>query len=203
MERDRRNALVLSILTAVYNVLEALLSILASVQSGSEALFGFGLDSIVESLSASVVVWRFWRHGIDVQDKATARAERRATFFAAISLVVLGVYVTVEACLALLARERTEPNFIGLSIAIASIVVMPILFLAKYRLGKRIGSASLVADSKETLACMILSIALLVGLAANYLFELWWADAAAALVIAGLILREGFETLHPSWRSAF
>jgi len=102
--------------------------------------------------------------------------------------------VIFDASYALLRRESPETSFIGTGLGIASLVIMPILFTLKYRLGKSIGSRSLVADSKDTLACMMLSVTLLVGLIAFYFWRLRRIDAAAALVIAVLIIREGFET---------
>jgi divalent metal cation (Fe/Co/Zn/Cd) transporter len=103
-----------------------------------------------------------------------------------------------EAGHALYIQEAPETSIIGIALAIASLVIMPVLFYLKYRLGKSIGSKSLVADSKETLACVLLSIALLLGLGAYYVWQLWWIDSVAALVIAALILRECYETFQES-----
>jgi divalent metal cation (Fe/Co/Zn/Cd) transporter len=194
----QRRALTLSIITAVYNILEGVVSVVAASMAGSAALFGFGLDSFVESLSGGVMIWRFWRFGIDVEDETIAGVERQASRLVAYSFFILGGYVTFDACKSLLLHEEAQPSALGLVIALASLVTMPLLFLAKYRLGKRIGSASLVADSKETLACALLSVALLIGLGLNYLLRIWWADSVAALVIAILILREGWLTFRES-----
>ena len=157
----RKQALALSLFTVAYNVVEGAVSIIAAFLSGSTALFGFGLDSVVESLSGSVMVWRFWKYGADVQDPLIATVERKAARLVAYSFFILGGYVTVDAGLSLYHHEEPEVSFIGMAVAITSIVVMPMLFRVKYRLGKRIGSPSLVADSKQTLACVILSVALL------------------------------------------
>lgn len=194
----QRRALALSIFTVVYNVLEGMVSVVAGTMAGSAALFGFGLDSFVESLSGWVMVWRFWRYGIDVDNETIGRVERKASRLIAYSFFILGGYVTFDACKSLLFREEAQPSALGLVIALASLVAMPLLFLAKYRLGKSIGSPSLVVDSKETLACAMLSVALLIGLGLNYLLRIWWADSAAALVIAILILREGWLTFEES-----
>jgi divalent metal cation (Fe/Co/Zn/Cd) transporter len=116
----------------------------------------------------------------------------------AYSFFILAVYVVFDAGTALVQQEAPQISVIGIALAIASSIVMPVLFLLKYRLGKSIGSKSLIADSKETLACLLLSVALLAGLVAFYIWRLWWIDSASALVIAMLILREGIETQRES-----
>ena len=108
---------------------------------------------------------------------------------------MLGAYILFESLKKLILREHSEPSLIGIIIAIASIIVMPILFYLKYRIGKSIGSRSLVADSKQTLACLYLSFALLIGLGLNYLFGFWWSDPVVGLVIVAFLIREGYETL--------
>lgn len=143
-----------------------------------------------------VMVWRFWKFDPDADEEEFERIESTASRLVASTFFVLGTYVVFEAGHALYAREAPEISIIGIALAVASLVVMPLLFYLKYRLGKSIGSRSLVADSKETLACVLLSIALLVGLGAYSISRLWWIDSVAALVIAGLIFREGFETLR-------
>ena len=195
MKRARHKALALSLFTVLYNLAEGGIAMTASAQSGSSALWGFGLDSFVESLSGLVMVWRFAKFEIDSGDEEFEAIERRSARLVAYSFFALGAYVVLDASYALYAREAPESSVLGMALAVASLVVMPVLFLLKYRLGKSIGSRSLVADSKETLACLLLSVALLAGLAANWLWRLWWVDAASALVIAALILREGWETL--------
>ncbi len=189
-------ALLLSFFTVGYNILEGVVSIFAAITAGSTALLGFGLDSFVESLSGSVMIWRFW--GRDRTADEEARVERKATRLIAYTFFILGVYVTFDACKALYLQEKPSTTILGLLIAVASIVVMPVLFYLKYRLGKSMGSQSLVADSKETLACVVLSVALLIGLGVHYLWQLWWIDPVTALVIAVLIFREGYETLRES-----
>jgi cation diffusion facilitator family transporter len=198
MALAQRRALALSILTVGYNILEGVASVVAAALSGSTALFGFGLDSFVESLSGGVMIWRFWCYGIDAEDEEIERIERKASRLVSYSFFILGGYVTLDACTSLYRHEAPEPSILGLVIAISSVVAMPLLFLAKYRLGKHIGSPSLVADSKETLACVMLSVALLIGLGLNYLLRIWWVDSAAALVIGALIVREGWRTFEES-----
>lgn len=192
-----KKALILSFFTVAYNVLEGVVSMIAAFAAGSTALSGFGLDSFVESLSGSVMIWRFWGGGEDT-DGDEAEVERKATRLVAYTFFILGAYVTFDACKALYMQEEPEPTLLGLIIALASIIVMPVLFYLKYRLGVSIGSQSLIADSKETLACVVLSVALLIGLGVHYMWRLWWIDPATALVIALLIFREGVETFRES-----
>ncbi len=169
---------------------------LGATLSGSNALLGFGLDSFVESLSGMMMVWRFWKFDPAADEEEFEQVEERAARLVAFSFFVLGGYIILDAGYALYQQEAPETSLIGIGLAIASIIVMPLLFVLKYRLGKAIGSRSLVADSKETLACLMLSVALLIGLGTFYIWRLWWIDSVAALVIAVLIIREGFETLE-------
>jgi cation diffusion facilitator family transporter len=189
-----KKALFLSYFTVGYNILEGVVSILAGVLAGSIALVGFGLDSFVESLSGGVMIWRFTQHG-KISEEEEERIEKKAVKLVGYTFFILGAYVLYESVKKLYFREIPDPSLLGIIIAIISLIVMPVLFLMKYRTGKAIGSRSLVADSKETLACMFLSGALLIGLGLNYLFRLWQADPIAGLVIVGFLFKEGYTTL--------
>lgn len=198
MASTRSKALALAFFTVGYNLAEGVVAIVGSSLSGSIALLGFGLDSFVESLSGSVMVWRFWNYGTEPDEDEFEEIESKAARLVAYSFFVLSTYVFIDAGHALYKQETPETSVIGIVLGIASLVAMPVLFLLKYRLGRAIGSRSLVADSKETLACVMLSLALLVGLGAHSLWGWWWMDSVAALVIALLIFREGLETLRES-----
>lgn len=190
-----RRALLLSYLTVGYNLLEGAVSLLAAGLSGSPALLGFGLDSFVESLSGMVVLWRFRQHGrVTVAEEE--RVERRATRFVAVTFFILAAYVLHEALGHLRRGEPPEASGLGIAIAVASLLVMPLLARAKLRTGQALGSRSLIADAKETLACLWLSVALLMGLLLNAVAGLWWADPVAGLFIVAFLVREGAET----WR---
>ena len=189
-----RRALFLSYFTVGYNFLEGLVSIFAGLLAGSIALVGFGLDSFIESLSGGVMIWRFSQHG-KVSEEEEAKIEAKATKLVAFTFFVLGAYVLYESCKKLYFREFSEPSMLGIIIAIISLVVMPILFYLKYKTGKAIGSRSLLGDSKQTLACVFLSVSLLVGLGLNYLYGLWWADPLAGFIIVVFLMREGYSTL--------
>ena len=198
MSTPREKALALSLFTVAYNLGEGVVAMVASSRSGSAALLGFGLDSFIESLSGMVMVWRFWKDVPEADGQEFENIEKRASRLVACSFFALGTYVALEAGHALRTGEAPETSIIGIALAVASLIVMPVLFYFKYRLGKSIGSRSLVADSKQTLACLLLSIALLLGLGAYAVWKVWWIDAVAALVIAALMFREGYET----WRES-
>jgi divalent metal cation (Fe/Co/Zn/Cd) transporter len=190
----KRQALYLSYFTVGYNVVECAVSLFAGYLAGSIALVGFGLDSLVESLSGGVMIWRFARHE-NLSPEEEERLERKAIKIVGYTFFVLAAYVLYESLKKLVFREIPAPSLLGLGIALASLIIMPLLFAYKYRTGKSLGSASLMADSKQTLACAWLSLALLIGLGLNYLFGLWQADPVIGLVIVVFLIREGFHTL--------
>lgn len=198
MASARTKALALSFFTVGYNLVEGIVGVVAARMAGSTALLGFGFDSFVESLSGSVMIWRFWKFGPEADEETVAGAEKKATRLVGYTFLILGAYVVYASSKALFTHESPSKSVIGIALGIASILVMPTLFYLKYRLGKSIGSRSLVADSKETLACMLLSVALLFGLGLYYFWQIWWADPAAALVIAALLFREGYSTVRES-----
>jgi len=192
-----RKALFLEYFTVGYNILEAFVSILFGAIANSIALIGFGLDSIVESLSGMVLVWRLQKHG-KISIELENRIEKRAQTFVAITFFILAAYVLYESIDKLVGRKVPEPSLPGIILAIVSIIVMPILMIQKYRMGKRIGSKALIADSKETLACAFLSVALLIGLGINYLLGFWQADPIVGIIIVVFLVREGIETWQES-----
>ncbi|GAA2650133.1 cation transporter [Nonomuraea recticatena] len=191
---DRREALrrrirLLVAATITYNVIEAAVAITAGTVASSAALVGFGLDSIVEVASAAAVAWQF--SGADHEKR-----ERTALRVIALSFFALAAYVTFDAVRALLGTGEADHSTPGLILAGLSLVVMPFLSAAQRRAGRELGSASAVADSKQTLLCTYLSAVLLVGLALNSLFGWSWADPVAALLIAAVAVKEGRE----AWR---
>jgi len=175
--------------TITYNVLEAVIALAAGRAASSSALIGFGLDSIVEVLSAAAVAWQF--AGPDPH-----RREKVALKVIAISFFGLAAFVTVDALRSLLGAADPDHSPVGITLAAVSVVIMPVLSWVERRTGRELGSASAVADSKQTLICSYLSAAVLLGLVANSLLGWAWADAVAALVIAVFALREGLE----AWR---
>lgn len=194
ISKYKKRALVLSYFTVGYNIFEGVVSIIAGVLAKSIALEGFGMDSFVESLSGSIMIWRFKKYGKISRDEEE-RVEKRAAKLVAISFFILAAYVLYESIKKLYSREIPDPSVIGLIIVILSIIVMPVLFYLKYRTGVLIKSKSLIADSKETLACVLLSFAVLFGIGLNYLYGFWQADPIAGILIAGYLIKEGFYTL--------
>ncbi len=175
--------------TIAYNVVEAAIALAEGTRVSSSALIGFGLDSAIEVSSAAAVAWQFSAKDPETREKAALR-------FIAFSFFALAAYVSVDAVLSLLGMGEARPSPIGIALAAASLVVMPVLSLAQRRAGRELGSLSAVADSKQTLLCTYLSAALLVGLTLNALFGWSWADPLAALAIAVIAAREGLN----AWR---
>lgn len=185
----RRRIRIVVAITISWNVIEAVVALAAGGAASSAALIGFGLDSIVEVLSAAAVAWQFAAPDPERREKTALRV-------IAISFFGLAAYVSVDAILSLAGLREAEHSPVGIAIAALSLLVMPFLSWFERRTGRELGSASAVADSKQTLICTYLSAALLVGLVLNSLLGWAWADSLAALVIAGFAIREGVE----AWR---
>jgi len=175
--------------TITYNIIEAVIAISAGSVASSTALIGFGLDSVIEVASAAAVAWQF--------SGATPQArEQTALKIIAVSFFALAAYVTVESIRSLVGAGTADHSPVGIALAAVSLLVMPVLSYVQRRTGRELGSASAVADSKQTLLCTYLSGVLLAGLLLNSLFGWSWADPAVALVIAAVAVREGRE----AWR---
>jgi divalent metal cation (Fe/Co/Zn/Cd) transporter len=185
----RRRVRLLVAATITYNVVEAVVAITAGTIASSTALVGFGLDSIIEVASATAVAWQFSGRDPEVRERLALRT-------IALSFFALAAYVSVESVRALLGAADVEHSSVGIVLAAVSLVVMPVLSRAQRRAGRALGSASAVADSKQTLLCTYLSAVLLVGLLLNSLLGWWWADPLAALAIAAVAVKEGRE----AWR---
>lgn len=162
---------------------------MAGTVASSTALIGFGLDSVIEVASAAAVAWQF-------SGKDPEARERAALKVIAVSFFALAVYVTVESVRSLLGAESAQHSTVGIVLAAVSLLVMPFLSSAQRSAGRELGSASAVADSKQTLLCTYLSGVLLVGLLLNSLLGWSWADPIVALVIAAVAIKEGRE----AWR---
>ncbi|MFF3689715.1 cation transporter [Streptomyces sp. NPDC002187] len=173
--------------TITYNVIEAIVAITAGAIASSTALIGFGLDSIIEVSSAAAVAWQF-----SARDHAVREArEQRTLRIIAVSFFALAAYVTFDAVRALMGTGDADRSIPGIVIAALSLAIMPFLSAAQRKAGREIGSASAVADSKQTLLCTYLSAVLLVGLVLNATLGWSWADPIAALVIAAIAVKEG------------
>ncbi|HSC51189.1 MAG TPA: cation transporter [Gaiellaceae bacterium] len=190
-ERLERQARLLAWGGIAYHVVEFAIAIGAGIAAGSIALVGFGADSLIEALAGFVVLWLFT--GARVGSQA---AERRAQQLIAGSFFVLAAYVAVEAIRTLVGSNHPEASRVGIGLAVFTTVTMPLLARVKRGVGHKLGSVATVKEASQTQLCAYMSIALLAGLVLNAAAGLWWADPAAALVIAAIALNEGLE----SWR---
>ena len=174
-----------------WHVAEAAIAIAAGVVAGSIALIGFGADSLIEAAAGIVVLWL-----MAGSRSASERAERRAQQLIAASFVVLAVYVGIESLRDLFGGHRPDVSWVGIGLSIVTLATMPPLAAAKRKVGDALGSSATTSESRQTMLCAYLSAALLVGLGANAIAGWWWADPMAALVIAGVALREARD----AWR---
>ncbi|MFD6107223.1 cation transporter, partial [Nocardia salmonicida] len=172
--------------TISYNVVEAVVALTEGARVSSTALIGFGLDSVIEVSSAAAVAWQF-------AGRDPAAREKVALRVIAFSFFALAAYVAVDAVRSLRGVGESRHSMVGIGLAVASLVIMPVLSAAQRRAGRELGSVSAVADSKQTLLCTYLSAVLLVGLLLNSLFGWSWADPLAALVIAVIAVKEGIN----------
>lgn len=185
----RRRIRLFAAATITYNVIEAAVALWAGGVADSSALIGFGLDSIIEVTSALALSWQF-------AAKDPERREHLTLRIIALSFFALAAFVAVDAVRSLTGAGEARHSMAGIVIAALSLAVMPVLSWAQRRAGRELGSRTAVADSKQTLLCTYLSAVLLIGLVLNSTLGWWWADAGAALVIAGIAVREGVN----AWR---
>jgi divalent metal cation (Fe/Co/Zn/Cd) transporter len=184
-----RRAQLLAGASVAYNVVEAVVAIAAGVVAGSIALVGFGLDSVVEVSSGLIIMWQF-RHPLPES------RELRALRLMSLSFFALAAYVGFESVRVLATGAEPDSSRVGIALAIASLVIMPVLSWAQRRTGRALGSHAVVADSTQTLLCTYLSAVLLMGLVLNATLGWSWADPIAGLVIAAVAVKEGRE----AWR---
>ena len=182
--------------TIGWNSVEAVVAIGAGLLAGSIALVGFGLDSVIETGAGVMVLWRLRREVAGAHDDQVERAERSALRFVGITFLALGGYVLYESARKLWSQEAPAESWVGIGLAICSLIVMPLLAFRKRAVARALGSRALAADAVETLVCSYLSLTLLLGLGLNALAGWWWADPIAALAMLPLIFKEGFEALR-------
>lgn len=190
-----RRAIALEGVTVGYNTMEGIVAIAAGLAAGSVALTGFGIDSVIEVTSGTLLWWRL-RTELGSPPLGPT-VERRAARGAGLLLLALGVYILADSARHLVTASRPESSQVGLILTGLSLIVMPLLARAKLGVAEKLGSRALRADAHETIVCAWLSATTLVGLGLNALFGWWWADPIAALVMLPLIVREGVE----AWRA--
>ena len=188
-----RRGLRLEYLTLAWNSLEALVAIVSGLIAGSIALVGFGLDSIIEMSSGSVLLWRL-RSDADLHRRE--RIEQMSLRLVGVSFIALAAYVGWEAVTSLWRRERPEESIPGTVIAALSLIVMPVLARAKRKVARGLDSGAMQADSRQTDICAYLSAILLAGLGLNAILGWWWADPVAGLIMVPIIAKEGIEALR-------
>lgn len=186
-----RRAQLLAWASLAWMTAEGAIAIVAGIMAGSIALIGFGIDSGIEGLASVVIIWRFWG-----ARALSERAERRAQQIVAVQFFILAPYVAVEALRTLVTTSEPEVSYLGIGLTAVSAVLMPAFGIAKRRVGEQLGSAATRGEGMQNMLCAYLSVAVLAGLGLNALLGWWWADPLAALVIAGVAVREGRE----AWR---
>jgi divalent metal cation (Fe/Co/Zn/Cd) transporter len=188
-----RRGLLLSWATLGYNSLEAGLALSAAAMAGSVALVGFGADSTIEVAAAAVALWRL--HA-DADPARRAYAERASLRLIGASFLLLAAYVTFESLRVLWLRHTPDYSLLGIVVAAGSVLVMPLLARAKRKVALAMSSSALHYEANQTMLCMFLSAILLGGLLLHALFGWWWADPLAALVMAPIIAREGWDAFR-------
>lgn len=188
---DLNKGLRLEYFTLFWNVLEAVVGMIAGIAAGSVALVGFALDSVAEGSSASILIWRL---RTERSGRRTAEeAERHSIRLVGAAFFALAAYVGGRAIYDLMTRSRPEESIAGIVLALVSLIVMPLLAHRKNQMARLLNSRALQADAAQTTLCTYLSAFLLVGLLANALFGWWWADPAAGVAIAAFAAKEGRE----------
>lgn len=192
-ERRRlvRRAQFLAWASLAWMTAEGAIAVVAGILAGSIALIGFGIDSAIEGVASVVIIWRFW--GARAMSE---HAERRAQKLVAVQFFILAPYVGIEAVRTLATTSHPEVSFLGIGLTALSAVLMPFFGVAKKRVAVKLNSRATLGEGAQNMLCAYLSVAVLGGLACNAAFGWWWADPLAALVIAGVAVREGLE----SWR---
>jgi divalent metal cation (Fe/Co/Zn/Cd) transporter len=178
--------------TVAWLVVEAVVALASGVMAHSISLTAFGVDSLIELASASVLIWRLnveLRRG---QSFAEA-AERTASRIGGALLFALAAYVVVAAGWSLWTRQGAEFSWPGLLVSLAAIPIMWLLSRHKLRLADALGSRALRADAVESITCGWLSFVVVLGLLAQLALGGWWVDAVTSLVIVGLLVKEGRE----------
>jgi cation diffusion facilitator family transporter len=195
-ESNLRKGRNLQTFNIIYDSMEVLVSLIAGFSSGSSALIGWGLDSVVEVISGSTLWWRLNGELNDISKKKVKRRERITLFVIALSFLLISTFITYDSITKLINKEIPDWSTAGLIILLVSLVVNPFLIWYKYKYGKKLDSKELIADSKDTFVCLYQTIAVLGGILAVHFLDWWWADPVAALLIVPYALKEGWEAYN-------
>lgn len=189
VKRGRR----LEYFTIAYNSLEGLIALVAGLMAGSIALVGFGFDSLIEVTSGAALVWQLH---LDADESRREHIEKITLRIVGVCFLLLAAYVSYDSIKSLIWREQPRESIPGIILAVASVIVMPLLVRAKRKVARGINSTALMADSKQTELCTYLSAILLAGLLLNAFRGWWWADPVAALIMVPIIVKEGIKGLR-------
>jgi divalent metal cation (Fe/Co/Zn/Cd) transporter len=187
-ERLARRVKLLSWLSLAWMTVEGAVAIAAGIVASSIALVGFGLDSAIEGFASVIIIWRFTGHRV-----FSHAAEQRAQKLVAVQFFLLAPYVGFESIKGLIGGDHPDVSWVGIGLAIGSVIFMPMLGIAKQRLADQLGSAATAGEGRQNMLCAYLAGALLVGLLGNLLVGAWWLDPAVGLLIAGVAVKEGVE----------
>lgn len=193
---DLKKARKVQVYNVIYDTVEVAVSLTAGFTSGSAALIGWGLDSIIEVISGSTLWWRLQGELKGIKEEKVKKREKITLFVIATSFLVVSVFITYDSITKLVNNETAKWSTMGLTILIISLVVNPILIWYKRKYGKRLDSKELIADSKDTFVCLYQTVAVLLGLLAAQYLGWWWADPIAALLIVPYALKEGWEAFQ-------
>ncbi|RME28835.1 MAG: hypothetical protein D6806_02265 [Deltaproteobacteria bacterium] len=191
-----RLALGLVVGTMAYNTAEAVLALWAGISARSIALVGFGSDSMIEIAAGAALLWRLRVEARGADSETVERTERRVHLFVGITFLLLAAYVVWQSAATLLGRAAPAESILGIIVAAASLVIMPLVSWGKLRAARELGSRALRAEALETLACSYLSFTLLLGLVLNAAAGWWWADPVAALLMVPWLAKEGIEGIR-------
>ena len=188
-----RQGILLSYATIGYNSLEAIGSLVAGLLSGSVALVGFGIDSVIEVVASIAAQWRL---RVDADLSRRAESEVLTLRIVGWCFVALAAYVTLDGVKSLYLGEEPDRSWFGLIVLTLSAIVMPALAWAKRRVAATMQSSALEAEAKQTSLCAYLSVIALGGVGLNAFFGWWWADPVAALAMVPIIVREGVHGIR-------
>lgn len=194
--REVRLGIWIELVTIGWMIVEATVALLVGFTTRSVSLQGFGIDSIIELIAGSILLWRLVVEQRGGTLDRIERAERTASWVTALSLFALSVYLVGDSAFTFLTRTQPEASWWGVGLAVAAAIIMPVLWQSKLRVAKRIGSAALKADAMCSVTCAYMSLTLLAGLLLNRFFGWWWADPLAGLALVYFLVREGREALH-------
>ncbi|MET1250008.1 cation transporter [Sporolactobacillus sp. STCC-11] len=177
--------------------IEFMIALWSGIAAHSLLLVALGLDSLIELISGGFLLWRLQTEKNQSGEEKVARAERISSYVVGAALMLLALYVILSSIYRLITRQSAEASFLGIALVVGSCVLMPILMIAKKRIGQAIGSDALIEDGMCNLVCAYMAFTVLIGAGLTAIFNWWWADSVAALILVYFIVSEGWEALHP------